>query len=180
MKSNNIEEKHFKYTSPFPEDYFKFDKIIRMSLSAFIEKINIPKESISMNNRLLIDIHTRIDQRKDYYQYFHSDKEYITYMSQAKEVALLCYWIVKYKPLTMTNELMENFSITHNCTINEMFAYYIMKSFISCYYENRDVDYAKFFNTNTKNVIIYNFMHRDMNKEFFILYITSLIFVLEV
>ena len=48
--------------------------------------------------QLISEIYKRIDQRADYYLYFHSDPEKPMKMSQAKEIALMAFWILKYKP----------------------------------------------------------------------------------
>lgn len=67
-----------------------------------------------------------------------------------------------------------------------MFALYLIKAFVLGVLSGKK-DTAKqrkkrleFFAKHNKYVMIYNFMHRDISKEAFILYITSLIGALEV
>jgi len=127
MKSKKINQVDFYYHSTSPKEGIGFVRDFDEFLSLFVDKKNIDRSTLYINKALIVAIHTRIDQRKDYYQYFHSD-EYATMMSQAKEMALLCYWIVKYKPLFQKENVMEKHFIDYNCTINEKLSLFLIES----------------------------------------------------
>ena len=58
-------------------------------------------KEFTVNNEHLMDIVTRVDQRKDYYHYFHKIDD--GHLIEFKEVALECFWIVKFKPFLMAS-----------------------------------------------------------------------------
>jgi len=178
MKKLSIKDDEFKYQSPPFEDFNRFFTDIEYLITVFANEICIDNASIQVNKCLMIDIHNRIDQRRDYYQYYHSEGK-PTLMSEAKETALLCYWIIKYKPFSQKNEEMQEFYRTRNCTINETFAYFLLKTFVIDYCKDKKVDIKELFNKENRYVMTYNFMHRDISKEAFIMYVSTLIFALE-
>ena len=180
MISKNIREEDFNYIPPYEDEVKLFLKKFDDYLSLFAERIGVKKDTIFFNVPLIIDIYTRIDQRHDYYRFYHSDIGEITLMSQAKEMALLCYWLTKYKPLFQEKAVMEDYYSKNFCTINEMFAVFMIKSFVLALHNGDEEAMLSFFNPNNNYVMIYNFMHRDMSKESFILYVTSVLGALEV
>jgi hypothetical protein len=180
LKPEKLSDKEFKYTTPLPVEYKIFLKKIDYIINEFVIEHKFKKEDIIINRGILIDLHKRIDQRKDYYQYFHSDENKSTYMSEAKENALLCYWTIKYKPFSLNNEIAEKIYIKKSTTINEMFALFCIRKFVIGYYKTKNVDWTKFFTDENQYILIYNFMQRDLSKEAFILLVTSLIFALEI
>ena len=180
MIPNGVSEKEFFYRPPLEDDSRTFLQKFDTYLSLFAEKLGLEKNTIFYNVPLLLDIHTRIDQRRDYYMYYHSDKDEVTLMSQAKEMALICYWVTKYKPLFQTKSIMESYYHENFCTINEMFALFVIKSFVLGVHNGDEEAMFSFFNPENNYVMLYNFMHRDMSKESFILYVTSLLGALEV
>ena len=100
-------------------------------ISAFLDKSTLDRDDIECNDILLLKTILRIDQRSDYFVYFHStinsngDIE-VDEMSQYKQIALLCFWIIKYKPLRIKDVQKELLYYKYNhCTINEAFAAYI-------------------------------------------------------
>lgn len=180
MISNKMNEEDFVYNLPPVKDtqifLLKFDEY----LTLFSNRLGIEKSTIFFNTPLLIEIHTRIDQRYDYYRYYHSEGGKPTLMSQAKEMALLCYWVTKYKPLFQEKSSMESYYARNFCTINEMFALFIIKSFVLEVCNGKEEALLSFFSPDNNYVMVYNFMHRDMSKESFILFVTSLLDALEV
>jgi len=77
---------------------------------------------------------------------------------------------------------MEEYYHKNFCSINEMFALFMIKSFVLGSNEEKKKEKEKlsFFNAKNNYVMLYNFMHRDMSKESFILYVTALLEALEV
>jgi hypothetical protein len=126
---------------------------------------------------LIQEIYKRIDQRADYYLYFHSDPKKPMKMSQTKEIALMAFWILKYKPLSLPVYKANQLFVDKNCTINEYFAIYCIAS---CAKElsPRD-DIISYFSLKNIDVLVYSFMHRDISKEAMICYVDSLLNVTE-
>jgi hypothetical protein len=126
---------------------------------------------------LVSEIYKRIDQRADYYLYFHSDPEEPMEMSQAKEIALMAFWILKYKPLSLPANKANSLFHRKNCTINEYFVAYCIAS---CAVElSPREDIIDYFSPPNNDVIVYNFMHRDISKEAMIFYVESLLNIVE-
>ena len=67
----------------------------------------------------MLDIIIRVDKRKSYYKYFHDMT-----INEFKIAGLLAYWILKFKPITITDRHYCN-NIEH-CDNNELFAFYII------------------------------------------------------
>ena len=68
----------------------------------------------------MLDIIIRVDKRQTYYKYFHNNMT----INEFKTAGLLAYWILKFKPITITDSRYCN-NIEH-CDNNELFAFYIM------------------------------------------------------
>ncbi|MDR1149408.1 MAG: hypothetical protein LBK66_12340 [Spirochaetaceae bacterium] len=126
---------------------------------------------------LIQEIYRRIDQRADYYLYFHSNPESPMRMSQTKEVALMVFWILKYKPLSLPAHKANELFIHKNCTINEYFAIYCIISYAKKISSRSDI--ISYFCQKNIDVIVYSFMHRDISKEAMICYVDSLMNVVE-
>ncbi len=96
-----------------------------------------------INYPMLYRIVERVDQRRDYYLYFHSNHNHAMFMSQAKETALFCYWLIKYKPISFENAYEESsFFHENGYTINELYAAFLLMSFIT----GLDEENEKYFN----------------------------------
>ena len=110
---------------------------------------------------MLMEIRKRIDQRDDYYKYFHSEENDL---SRTKEIALSAYWILKYKPLFLLDDVQKNLLfIKKACTVNEYFATYCIESYVQEVLNTKG--YAFCFSDEEYDKMVYNFMHRDISKE---------------
>jgi hypothetical protein len=178
MIPDAIKDDDFKYRKPTIQECRNFYDNFLNSLKQFSKEGDIPLNYINVNEYLVLEIHERIDKRRDYYHYFHSEGK-VTRMSQLKELALLCYWISKYKPLTLNSILSREYFKKNNCTINEMFAYFVIKAFVIGYYKKLNRNINDFFTPQNRYIITYNLMHRDISKESIILLMSSLIMSLE-
>ena len=69
---------------------------------------------------------------------------------------------------------METLFIKEFCTINEMFALYLIKTFVLGVKDEYE-HLIDFFTDENNFVILYNFMHRDISKEAFIMFVSSLV-----
>jgi hypothetical protein len=126
---------------------------------------------------LVYEIYKRIDQRADYYLYFHSDPERPMKMSQTKEIALLVFWILKYKPLSLPADKSNRLFIQKNCTINEYFAACCLASYAVAMSPRKDI--YGYFSRKNIDILVYSFMHRDISKEAMICYFDSLLNIVE-
>jgi len=178
MKPEKLSDSEFVYNKPSVESYKEFENFIIAALKNFKTKFKIVENVIHVNRTILYHIRSRLDQRHDYYKYFHSSETKTTFISQTKETAIICYWLIKYKPLSHYNEVSERYYEKHDCTINEMFALFLLETYIYRVHKNKN-NVSIFFNQENKRILLYNFMHRDMSKEAFILYVSSLIGALE-
>jgi len=130
------------------------------------------KGSIGHSIPLIYEIYKRIDQRRDYYAYFHSKPGELMKMSEAKEVALMAYWVIKYKPLSLSQLHADDLYEMKSCTINEYFAAFCIFSLAKSSSSRKDIN-AYFSPKNIDN-LVYTFMHRDISKEAMICYVESL------
>ena len=132
-------------------------------------------ESIGYSTPLVSDIYKRIDQRSDYYTYFHTKQDGAEQMMMAetKHVALMAYWVIKYKPLLLPLQRADDLYQQKCCTINEYFAAFCILSLAKTNPRLKDV--KAYFSPKNLDGIVYTFMHRDISKEAMILYVESLV-----
>ncbi len=171
MKPSNLGDNEFQYT--LPSDEWLIDR--KREMEEFIEackaKAGLTDYDIEINYLVLCNIFIRIDERTDYYQYFHS-KEGVMNMSRDKGAALLAYWIVKYKPFRLkTMEQEERFFFHYKCTINDVIAAMV----IVFYLYEKDSGVKKYFTEDKIELMFYDFYNRDISKEAMIMYVESYI-----
>lgn len=127
---------------------------------------------LEVNDSALVYICKRIDQRKDYYLYYHSTPQKLMHMSHEKELGLLAYWVCKYKVIRFINkEDDERFFIENGCTVSDAFAAYIIISAV-CNVNNTR---AAYFTPKIVLGMFYDFANRDFCKEAVIARIEDLI-----
>lgn len=164
-----------------PEEATNQMNQLQYMLDAFLDKSCLNRADIEYNDAILMKIVVRIDQRSDYFMYFHSTVDSsgnvdIDEMSQYKQIALLCFWILKYKPLRIADCKRDfEYYIQNGCTINETFAAYI---FIS------QINSSKLLNKKQKKYymskayvsdLFYKFMQHDISKEAMIFSLCSVV-----
>ena len=150
-------------------------------IDSFLKKSSLDRSDISVNDALLLKTIVRIDQRSDYFTYFHSEIDengniIVDRMSQYKQIALLCFWIIKYKPLRIDDPIKElSYYDQNHCTVNEAFAAYIFISQInsSNIVSNKQKNYYK--SVEFTQDLFYKFMHHDISKEAMIFALCSII-----
>ena len=149
-------------------------------IQAFMEKCPLSDEELEWSSPLLLKIIERVDQRSDYFTYFHSktDKESVEVevMSQYKEISLMCFWILKYKPLRIksTDTDLEYYARNH-CGVNEAFAAYLFVSQI-CTSDKVSKEQKTYYRSpEFLRDLFYKFMHHDISKEAMIFSLTSVV-----
>ncbi len=95
MIPEEYDELKFRYSPLSPEYIFESAAEFEDSLEKY-KKVMVPwlkgySTNFRINIPMLYRITERIDQRRDYYLYFHSTHKHAMRMSQAKEVALFSY-----------------------------------------------------------------------------------------
>jgi hypothetical protein len=134
----------------------------------------LSRDAMGYNIPLMRNIYKRIDQRADYYLFFHSKQDDFMRMSQAKETSLLAFWIVKYKPIALPLAETQGLYLQSGSTVNELYAAYILASLAvekSC---RSDIE-TYVFQPEVLENMVYNLMNRDLSKEAIIFYVSSLL-----
>lgn len=169
MKSENIDDKLFRYQLPREEwllnKYAEFEEF----LDECKKKIEIEEYDIEINHVLLLNVFVRIDERKDYFMYFHSDED-VMHMSLGKEIALEAYWISKYKPLKIKN--LENeieFTKKYKVSISDVIAAMLIIGFLI----DKKHELDSYFTPKKIDTLMYDIFNRDMSKEAMIMYVES-------
>lgn len=113
--------KKFKYQPLETEQLqIQWDKHKRI-IENFIISNGFNIDSIFVNESAVMSIIAKVHQRKKYFEYFHRLN-----MSECKEVALICFWYIKLRPICAISK-QENAEIFNS--INEkLCVYYIIVS----------------------------------------------------
>lgn len=161
MRPKSIEEKDFRYHPPSSDDIKEmYDDLVDL-VNHFIRYMKI-KENLVVNRAIIGRICERIDQRKDYFMYYHSTEKEVMHMSHEKEAALWIYWICKYQPLHFSKiEDDEMFFIMNGCTVSDAFAVYLMISIVCANNPNK----VSSFTPDRIEDLCYDFANRDFSKE---------------
>ena len=121
-------------------------------------------KEVDINLRNLSEVVSRTYKRKEYYRYFHN----ISKVSELKETALTCFWLIKLKPFTVLNN-----DSPLRLSANEKFSLNLILSQIKYFLDLK----GKEFKMPDKSFIqdaLYSFKYRDLSKEAMILFVDSL------
>lgn len=168
------EDFQFQQVSPtlMVENADQFSEHFKLYLKRMASLFSAYTTEIRVNYPMLYRIVERIEQRRDYYLYFHSNHTYAMEMSEAKEAALFCYWFIKYKPLSFEGAMDEaQFFSDNSYTVNESYAAYFLSTFII----GLDEDNQKYFDEEAVSTLTYSLANREISKEALILYVESFI-----
>lgn len=166
-----IGEKDFIY-NPLPDaDIYDFYQKFRELLEDFSLTVKQTGQ-LEVNLPVICRICIRVDQRKDYYMYYHSSPQKIMKMSHEKELALLAYWVCKYKPVRFHDAKDdEHFFNNNGCMVSDAFAAYIIISAVCAKKKKK----AKYFQTSVVEDLYYDLANRDFSKEALISKVNDLI-----
>lgn len=174
MIPEGYDESKFRYNPLSPEyvhdTVSEFEINLEKCKKVMFSWLEGYSDDFRINIPMLYRITERIDQRKDYYLYFHSNHTHAMRMSQAKEVALFCYWFLKYKPLSF-EVAYDNakFFEDNSYTLNELYVAYVLITFIV----GLDEENERFFNAAAVATLTYSMTNREISKEALILYVES-------
>lgn len=156
-----IEEKDFKYNQIDGQSVMEFYNKFMELLKDFSLTVNQNAE-LEVIVPIITRICERIDQRKDYYLYYHSTDKKIMHMSYEKEMALWAFWVSKYKPVRFCKNVDEEFFFLDNgCTVSDAFACYVIISIVCA----NNVDKVKYFTKSVVKDMYYDLANRDFSKE---------------
>lgn len=171
MIPKGMAEKDFVYT-PVPEEQIKmFYDEFKELLNDFSNTIKM-KATLEINIPAVVYICKRVDQRKDYYMYYHTTSNKVMHMSHEKEMGLWAYWVSKYKPIRFTNNADEKrFFLENGCCVSDAFATYIIISIVC----HNNKERAAYFVPEKVKELYYDLSNRDFSKEAIISRIEDLI-----
>lgn len=161
-------------STSFSQDLFQGAEKFKENIEIYKEimKKQFPEYSteLRINYPMIYRIIERVNQRRDYYLYFHSNHIHSMSMSQAKEIALFSYWFIKYKPLSFESSYEEaNFFAENGYTINEWYVAFLLMGFII----GLEEEHLKYFNERAISTLTYSLTNREISKEALIMYVES-------
>jgi len=117
MNHNDIS--YPEYTAPSVNSLITDIEEFRFLFTTYCSAAGLNINHFSVDEKALIDIFIKTDQRKLHYKTFHG----VSNMDELKTVATLAYWFIKYKPIVHYNE---DKNIHYVGSHNENFALYLI------------------------------------------------------
>ena len=164
------------------KDIFRYQPLHETELQALWKKHKFIIESFILNNKynfnnihinedIVMYIIAKVDQRRRYFKYFHGLD-----MSEYKEVALICFWYIKLRPIYISAEIQSQQSLKAYDSINEKLAVYYLLSTYRCMLEEKKLSTQQLDSLPKKyiNELVYSFTYRDISKEALILLVESI------
>ncbi|MBD5452858.1 MAG: hypothetical protein HDR30_00830 [Lachnospiraceae bacterium] len=162
---------NFKY-QPLKEDELNilWDKHKRV-IESFIQNNHYDNNNIYINEKAVMAIIAKVDQRRKYFEFFHGLN-----MSECKEVALICFWYIKLQPICAVEKSVLEHDIKWMDSINEKLAVYYIIVSLQAMLESRGLSIQKLEELPTKYIkeLVYSFTYRDISKEALILLVESI------
>lgn len=164
------------------KDNFRYQPLHESELQKLWEKHKFIIENFVINNKynptniyinenIVMAIIAKVDQRKRYFKYFHGLN-----MSEYKEMALICFWYIKLRPICMASKELSSQDLNAYDSINEKLAVYYLLSTFRCMLNEKKISTQQIDNLPKKylNELIYSFTYRDISKEALILLVESI------
>ena len=122
--------------------------------------------TFTYNSSDLLLIIRKVDQRKHYFKEFHNIA-----MSELKEISLLCFWLIKFKPYRIEND-----SDSLHDSINEKFCVYLIIYTIRNILRLKKLDESpiNYFSEEYIYELTYSLKFRDISKEALILLVETI------
>jgi len=150
----------FRYREPDFDEFYEQIESLLEKVDDFVKSNEGLKleEDVEFDMNLLSQIFLRVDKRSDYFEIFHDGTE----INESKRTALICYWILKFKP----------FLCNKYYYFNEDFCIYLILCTISKNANNEN----KVINVTEKyyKKLLYAFRFWDLSKEALILIVETL------
>jgi hypothetical protein len=122
--------------------------------------------TFTYNSSDLLSVIRKVDQRKHYFKEFHNIA-----MSELKEISLLCFWLIKFKPYRIENDN----DFLHD-SINEKFCVYLIIYTIRNILRLNKLDESpiNYFSEEYIYELTYSLKFRDISKEALILMVETI------
>lgn len=148
----------YVYQDPLDEKKKEFFEGLISTFKQYAEDNDIDTSKVEFDFKLINEIFIRVDKREDYYIIFHEE----TYLSEVRRVALIAFWLLKFKPFLITSDEGKDYNLNINCG----FAAYIVLSAVSEDIE-REYEGKKRFCIDTEYIskLRYAFKYWDLSKE---------------
>ena len=143
-------------------EFFDYEiKRINELFDRFLQSNGFDDITFQMNSANLLLVIKKVDQRKHYYKEFHGID-----MSELKEISLLCFWLVKFKPYYIKDDVL-----SANESINEKFSVYLILHTIRTLLQTMKSSEASINNLPKEYIyeLVYSLRFRDISKEALIL-----------
>lgn len=139
------------------EKKFFFRELISI-FQKYAKDNDIDMSKVEFDFKLINEVFIRVDKREDYYIIFHNE----TYLSEVRRVALIAFWILKFKPFLIASEKGRDYNLNINCG----FAAYVIFCAVS---EDIEREYSgkKIFSIDEEYLekLKYAFKYWDLSKE---------------
>lgn len=139
-------------------------------IESFVLNNKYNTNDIYINENIVMSIIAKVDQRRRYYKYFHGLD-----MSEYKEVALICFWYIKLRPICISQKALSQDLKVYDAINEKLAVYYLLVSF-RCMLEEKNLSTRQLDSLPKKylNEVIYSFTYRDISKEALILLVESI------
>lgn len=164
-------DSNFRYSALDTDTYTALWQKHADIINCFIKNSGYDSKDLYVNEKAVLSVIAKVDQRKKYFQYFHGLD-----MSEFKEVSLICFWYIKLKPICISDKNDSNKQSAEFEAINEKLALYYILSTYRNMLEKQKLSTKVLDNLPKEYLkeIIYSFEYRDISKEALILLVESI------
>jgi len=131
-------------------------------LKTFLVIAGYPSDlKYNIDVRAVVEIITRVDKRTVYYSFFHNGNK----IHEMKRVGILVYWLLKFKPITITDDRVINGSLhvlERAFEFNEEFALSLIYSGLMNFGEMKTIPQKD--SAIHKN-LLYAFKYRELSQD---------------
>lgn len=140
-------------------------------IESFIEHNKYDAKNIYINEKAVMAIMAKVDQRRKYFEFFHGLN-----MSEYKETALTCFWYIKLHPICAVGKDIFEHDIKYIDSVNEKLAVYYIIVTLKAMLQNEGMPTERIDELPKEYIkeLIYSFTYRDISKEALILLIESM------
>lgn len=170
MDSTTVEN-GFKYTPLGAKQLDEIWQKQKATIEHFISINHYDPKKIFVNEKLVLAVIAKVDQRKKYFEYFHSLE-----MSEFKEVALNAFWYTKLRPLCASSSSIVESDAQIFDAINEKFSLFLILSTIKEMLIKHNLSFERLDELSSSYIseLIYSLKYRDISKESMILLVETI------
>lgn len=161
----------FRYEPLSEDEYEALWNKHKNVIECFIQKNKYSAKNLYLNKNIILEIISKVDQRKKYFQYYHGLD-----MSEFKEVSLIIFWYIKLKPISISNYDASARNKKEFDAINEKLAFFYLIRTYRKLLEKSHKSTKILDNLPDEYIreILYSFEFRDISKEALILLVESI------